>query len=178
MGASLPRMDPLAPELGALQPAGARVHREARRRRRRGTLGAGAPRLAAISGGHDEGKSGSGSCLRALLISTRLLQRCAAAGLTLAEFRVLCSRPPIGIEEEECSQLQRACGGERASQKKAPFLSFFPVSLSTLDPFDSRLSLSVIFLSLPLFVARWGARWTLSGGRRRRKQRRERTKPS
>lgn len=56
---------------------------------------------------------GGGSCLRALSVSTRLLQRCAAAGLTLADIGALCSRPLVGMEEEP-SQLERVCWGARA----------------------------------------------------------------
>ena len=54
-----------------------------------------------------------GSCLRCLSVSTRLLQRCAAAGLTLADIGALASRPLVGMEEEP-SQLERVCWGARA----------------------------------------------------------------
>ena len=62
-------------------------------------------------GGGGGGKRGS--CLRCLSVSTRLLQRCAAAGLTLADIGALASRPLVGMEEEP-SQLERVCWGARA----------------------------------------------------------------
>ena len=69
------------------------------------------PDLAAGNG--SDGGGGGGSCLRTLSISTRLLQRCAAAGLTLADIGALASRPLVGMEEEP-SQLERVCWGARA----------------------------------------------------------------
>ncbi|KAK9844154.1 hypothetical protein WJX81_006193 [Elliptochloris bilobata] len=39
-------------------------------------------------------------CLRVLEVSTSLLQRCAAAGLSLAEIGAVASRPLVGMEEE------------------------------------------------------------------------------
>ncbi|CAL8468513.1 g8053 [Coccomyxa elongata] len=46
--------------------------------------------------------------LRTLEVATLLLQRCAAAGLTLAEIGAAMSRPLVGIDEE-ASELERLC---------------------------------------------------------------------
>ena len=52
-------------------------------------------------------------CLRVLTIGTTLLQRCAAAGLTLSEIGMVASRQSIGIDEEP-SELERLCWAARA----------------------------------------------------------------
>lgn len=48
------------------------------------------------------------SCLRMLWISTLVLKRCAAAGMTLSEIGTVYSRPLVGMDEEP-SELERLC---------------------------------------------------------------------
>lgn len=51
-----------------------------------------------------------------LEVSTTLLKECAAAGLTLSEIGLLCTRPLSGMEEEP-SQLEQLCAGARAAME-------------------------------------------------------------
>lgn len=56
--------------------------------------------------------------LRLLEVSTLLLQRCAAAGLTLAEIATVATRPLIGMDEEP-SELERICFAARMEADEA-----------------------------------------------------------
>lgn len=53
-------------------------------------------------------------CGRTLQVATLLLQRCSAAGLSLAEIGIVVSRPLVGLEEES-SPLEVMCIAARAS---------------------------------------------------------------
>lgn len=60
--------------------------------------------------------------LRLLQVSTLLLQRCAAAGLTLAEIATVATRPLIGLDEEP-SELERICYAARLEADEAGTLT-------------------------------------------------------
>lgn len=53
-------------------------------------------------------------CHRTLQVATTLLQRCAAAGLSLYEIGTVCSRPLVGLDEE-LSELEKVCTAARAA---------------------------------------------------------------
>ncbi|KAK2077436.1 hypothetical protein QBZ16_004281 [Prototheca wickerhamii] len=57
-------------------------------------------------------------CLRLLEVSTLLLQRCAAAGMSLAEIAGVVTRPIIGIDEE-ASELEKICYAARREVEAA-----------------------------------------------------------
>lgn len=57
-------------------------------------------------------------CLRLLEVTTTLLQKAAAAGLSLAEVAAVATRPIIGMEEE-ASELERICFAARAEVEDA-----------------------------------------------------------
>jgi hypothetical protein len=50
-------------------------------------------------------------CLRVLEVSTNFLQRCAAAGLSLADIGALASRPLDALDDDDSnpSELEKAC---------------------------------------------------------------------
>jgi len=54
-------------------------------------------------------------CLRVLEVSTNFLQRCAAAGLSLADIGALASRPLDALDgDDSCpSELEKACVAAR-----------------------------------------------------------------
>jgi hypothetical protein len=66
-------------------------------------------------------------CLRVLEVATTLLQRCAAAGLTLADIGALASRPLDALDgDDSCpSELEKACVAARQVRRQCSILSAF-----------------------------------------------------
>jgi hypothetical protein len=58
-------------------------------------------------------------CLRVLEVSTNFLQRCAAAGLSLADIGALASRPLDALDDDDSnpSELEKACIAARQVSK-------------------------------------------------------------
>ncbi len=74
-------------------------------------------------------------CLRVLEVSTTLLQRCAAAGLSLADIGALASRPLDALDGDDSrpSELERACVAARQAVETRELAAMLSSSCSSSD---------------------------------------------
>jgi hypothetical protein len=71
-------------------------------------------------------------CLRVLEVSTNFLQRCASAGLTLADIGALASRPLDALDGDDStpSELEKACIAARQVRMHGMPYPALPAALS------------------------------------------------
>lgn len=87
--------------------------------------------------------------LRTLEISTTLLKKCAAAGMSLAEIANVVSRPLIGMDEE-ASELEKLCYVARSVVDTAAEAESDSDDSENGDGTDEAMSLAALFVDSPM----------------------------